>query len=192
MRLILKNRTKILFAETFERMIKTTPIDKIHIVDLCEECDTIPQTFYYHFHDKYELIAWIFLRDFSQTYDTNTPEYSISSIIDNLTNMSRRKLFYQKIYTDDSQNSINQYIQNFNLETAKVAVEAVFKTNLSKKQLYEIKYHSYGTMGLFKEWLNDDTFISITDLATFQYDHTPEFLKIAYQNFSFKNTKFIK
>lgn len=192
MRLILKNRTKILFAETFERMIKTTPINKIRIVDLCEECDTIPQTFYYHFHDKYELIAWIFLRDFSRTYDADTPEYSISSIIDNLTNMDKRKSFYQKTYTDDSQNSINQYIQTFNLETAKVAIETVFKTNLSKKQLYEIKYHSYGTMGLFKEWLNDDTFISITDLATFQYDHTPEFLKIAYQKFSFKDTKFIK
>jgi hypothetical protein len=188
----LKNRTKILFAETFERMIKTTPINKIRIVDLCEECDTIPQTFYYHFHDKYELIAWIFLRDFSRTYDADTPEYSISSIIDNLTNMDKRKSFYQKTYTDDSQNSINQYIQTFNLETAKVAIETVFKTNLSKKQLYEIKYHSYGTMGLFKEWLNDDTFISITDLATFQYDHTPEFLKIAYQKFSFKDTKFIK
>ncbi|KRL44774.1 transcriptional regulator, tetR family protein [Companilactobacillus mindensis DSM 14500] len=192
MRLILKNRTKILFAETFERMIKTTPIDKIRIVDLCKKCNTIPQTFYYHFHDKYELIAWIFLRDFSRTYDADTPEYSISSIVDNLTNMNKLRSFYQKTYTDDSQNSINQYIQKFNLETAKIAVETVFKTSLSRKQLYEIKYHSYGTMGLFKEWLDDDTFISITDLATFQYDHTPEFLKIAYQNFSFKDTKFVK
>ena len=192
MRLILKNRTKILFAETFERMIKTTPIDKIRIVDLCKECDMIPQTFYYHFHDKYELTAWMFLRDFSQTYGTNNPEYSISSIVDNLTNINKRKSFYKKTYTDDSQNSINQYIQKFNVESAKTAVESVFNTELSKKQLYEINYHSYGTMGLFKEWLNNDKFISITDLATFQYDHTPEFLTIAYQNFSFKDTKFIK
>lgn len=42
-------------------------------------------------------------------------------------------------------------------------------------------------MGLFNEWLNNLSSITIEELATFQYQHTPEFLKVAYQNYSFRN-----
>ena len=64
----LKNQTKLLFAQKLEEMLQTIPMDKIRIIDLCKRCETIPQTFYYHFHDKYELVAWIFLYDFSKVY----------------------------------------------------------------------------------------------------------------------------
>lgn len=185
----LKNQTKLLFAHELEQMLKTIPIDKIRIVDLCKRCNTIPQTFYYHFHDKYELVAWIFLNDFSKIYGDDTPEYSISSIIRNLEQMAKRKTFYQRTYTDHSQNSINQYIQKFNVASAKIAVESVYQKDTTTKQIHEIKYHSYGSMGLFKEWLNNESSITVPELATFQYNHTPDFLRIAYQNYSFKNSK---
>lgn len=58
----LKNQTKLLFAQELEQMLKVMPMEKIRIVDLCKRCGTITQTFYYHFHDKYELVAWIFGR----------------------------------------------------------------------------------------------------------------------------------
>lgn len=185
----LKNQTKLLFAHELEQMLKAIPIDKIRIVDLCKRCNTIPQTFYYHFHDKYELVAWIFLNDFSKIYGDDTPEYSISSIIRNLEQMAKRKTFYQRTYTDHSQNSINQYIQKFNVASAKIAVESVYQKDTTTEQIYEIKYHSYGSMGLFKEWLNSESSITIPELATLQYNHTPDFLRIAYQNYSFKNSK---
>ncbi|MDT6951564.1 TetR/AcrR family transcriptional regulator C-terminal domain-containing protein [Companilactobacillus alimentarius] len=182
-----KNQTKLLFAKQLEEMLKTIPMDKIRIVDLCKRCNTIPQTFYYHFHDKYELIAWIFLYDFSRTYINKELEYSINSIVDNLKQMNKRRIFYQKTYTQRSQNSIDQYIQKFNVQSATDAVEDYFKKPLSFEQLIEIKYHSYGMMGLFQEWITDDSSISIEQLASFQYEHTPDFLRKAYQNYSFKH-----
>lgn len=185
----IKNQTKLLFAQKLEEMLNTIPMDKIRIVDLCKRCNTIPQTFYYHFHDKYELVAWVFLYDFSTIYGDKKPDYSVESIIRNLKQMEQRKLFYQKTYTDHSQNSINQYIQKFNIASAKTAIESYYQTKLTSAQENEIKYHSYGTMGLFQEWLTNQSSISLTELAKFQYAHTPEFLKIAYQNYAFKNSK---
>ena len=35
-----------------------------------------PQTFYYHFHDKNDLAAWVFLHDFAYIVDDAEPEYS--------------------------------------------------------------------------------------------------------------------
>lgn len=183
----LKNQTKLLFAEELEQMLKTMPMDKIRVVELCKRCGTIPQTFYYYFHDKYELVAWIFLFDFSKVYGDKKPEYSVTSIEQSLDQMNQRRLFYQGAFTEYSQNSIDQYTQKFNVKTAIIAVESYFKRAISKQQLLAIKYHSYGSMGLFKEWLADDTVVTIEDLADFQYQHTPDFLRVAYQNYSFKN-----
>ncbi|WP_201307654.1 TetR/AcrR family transcriptional regulator C-terminal domain-containing protein [Companilactobacillus farciminis] len=182
----LKNQTKLLFARELEEMLKTIPMDKIRIVDLCKRCNTIPQTFYYHFHDKYELVAWTFLYDFSKTYVSQVLEYSVESIVDNLKQMNQRRVFYQKTYTQHSQNSIDQYIQKFNIHSAIDAMKKYYQQPVTFDQLLEIKYHSYGMMGLFQEWINDKSTVSIEQLAQFQFDHTPDFLKIAYQNYSFK------
>lgn len=188
----LKNQTKLLFAQELEEMLKTIPMDKIRVVELCERCNTIPQTFYYHFHDKYELIAWVFLYDFSQIYADKTPEYSIESITKNLEQMNQRRSFYQKAFTEHSQNSINEYIQRFNVSSAVHAIETFTGKKATSNQLYAIKYHSYGSMGLFQEWLNQKLTITTHDLAVFQYDHTPNFLKDAYQHMPFKSSKIFK
>jgi len=185
----LKNQTKLLFAQELEEMLQTIPMDKIRVVELCERCNTIPQTFYYHFHDKYELVAWIFLYDFSKVYADKTPEYSIDSITRNLEQLNRRQLFYQRAFTEHSQNSINEYIQRFNVATAVQAIEEFTDEKVTPDQLYAIKYHSYGSMGLFQEWLNQKLTITAHDLATFQYEHTPDFLRDAYQHMSFKSSK---
>ncbi|MQS76783.1 TetR/AcrR family transcriptional regulator C-terminal domain-containing protein [Companilactobacillus halodurans] len=186
----LKNQTKLLFAKKFEEMLQTTPLDKLRVVDLCKECNTIPQTFYYHFHDKYELVAWIFINDFSLTYLKMGSKYSIESIIENLQQMEEHKLFYQKTYLGNYQNSINQYIQDFNIKTALAAIKAnTPEKEVSTEQVLAIKYHSYGMMGLFKEWLQDSKQVTIPQLAKFQYSHTPKFLTTAYQNYDFKCLK---
>ena len=187
----LKNQTKLLFAQKLEEMLQTIPMDKIRIIDLCKRCETIPQTFYYHFHDKYELVAWIFLYDFSKVYGDKSPEYSVESIIRSLEQMDKRRNFYQQTFTEHSQNSINEYIQQFNVFTATQAIESFTNEKITSSQLYEIKYHSYGSMGLFREWLMKKSSITISELAEFQYDHTPELLKKAYQNTSFDSSKIL-
>lgn len=90
----LKNQTKLLFANQLEQMLIDTPMDKIRVVDLCKRCGTIPQTFYYHFHDKYELVAWAFLKDFSSIYIDQDNNYSVESITENLVQMKRHGKFY--------------------------------------------------------------------------------------------------
>lgn len=62
----MKNNTKQLFAKTLEEMLLTTPFDKIRVTTLCKNCSAAPQTFYNHFRDKYDLVAWIFEQDFKK------------------------------------------------------------------------------------------------------------------------------
>ncbi|MDT6980597.1 hypothetical protein [Levilactobacillus zymae] len=48
-----------------------------------------------------------------------------------------------------------------------------------------IRYHQYGVMGLFKDWIFERLDMSRSQLAEFQYQQTPDFLKRALSQQSF-------
>ena len=50
--------TKEALGNALKKMLSVKPIDKITVKDLVEECGVNRQTFYYHFHDIYELLEW--------------------------------------------------------------------------------------------------------------------------------------
>lgn len=192
-RMTLKNQTKLLFAKKIEEMLESMSLEQVRIVELCKRVGTIPQTFYYHFRDKYELVAWIFLYDFSVVYGDRSPNYTKNRIIENLKQIEKRRTFYLKAYMDQSQNSINRYIQNFNVQTAITTVKnSRDGEEPTEMEINQIKYHSYGMMGLFAEWLAGTSKLTIEKLAEFQYECTPDFLKQAYKEHPFQRSKLFK
>jgi probable dihydroxyacetone kinase regulator len=54
------NITKRALAASLKRLMKTKSLAKISVRDIVEDCGLNRQTFYYHFHDKYELVNWIY------------------------------------------------------------------------------------------------------------------------------------
>ena len=50
--------TKYALAQSLRKLLKERPLDKITVKDLVEDCGVNRQTFYYHFQDIYDLIAW--------------------------------------------------------------------------------------------------------------------------------------
>lgn len=54
------NRTKEMLAESLMKLLARRTLDKITIQDIVDDCGYNRQTFYYHFHDIYDLIDWIF------------------------------------------------------------------------------------------------------------------------------------
>jgi len=52
--------TKRALADSFEKLLSRRGFDKITVKDIVEDCGVNRQTFYYHFHDIYDLIEWIF------------------------------------------------------------------------------------------------------------------------------------
>ena len=53
-----RKTTKEILAESFRELAETYPVDKITIQEIVDNCDYSPATFYRHFKDKYDLIAW--------------------------------------------------------------------------------------------------------------------------------------
>ena len=49
--------------------MKKKPLDKIRITEICQAAEIERSTFYYHFEDKYELVAWIFFQSAEATVE---------------------------------------------------------------------------------------------------------------------------
>lgn len=191
----LRDRTKNLFADEMEEMLKTTPLEDIRVIELCKRCGATPPAFYYHFRDKYELAAWIFLRDYMVIlwgYSIMPKENAFTLTIDHLKDnnkadqLEEKRAFYQKALSGTPQSYVMNYIQDFHIRLAKDAMERhTGSDTLTQEQLLQIQYHSYGILGILNEWLREDLPISTEELARFNYEHTPDFLQDAFRDYPY-------
>ena len=58
--MIIQQTTKDLLAESLKELSRFKAVDKITIKELTQNCGLTSPTFYNHFHDKYDLMAWIY------------------------------------------------------------------------------------------------------------------------------------
>ena len=60
-------RTKLWIADKMKKIMAKKSLDKIRVTEICREAEIERPTFYYHFKDKYDLVAWIFFNDAFKT-----------------------------------------------------------------------------------------------------------------------------
>lgn len=69
-----KNRTKELLADSLYEIAGHKSFDKIKIQDIVSNCGMSSSTFYRHFRDKYELIAWIYEQKCIEIFQNHDPD----------------------------------------------------------------------------------------------------------------------
>ncbi|MBR0093463.1 MAG: TetR family transcriptional regulator, partial [Lachnospiraceae bacterium] len=98
-------RTKLWIAGKTKALMRTKSIDKIRITEICRAAEIERSTFYYHFKDKYDLVAWIF---FYGAFKTDI--ISVKSSAKAMNRMRKDFIFYKRAYEDTSQNPLWQYM----------------------------------------------------------------------------------
>ena len=58
--IIIRKSTKEILAESLQELAFTKSVEKITIKEITQNCGVTATTFYNHFADKYELLAWIY------------------------------------------------------------------------------------------------------------------------------------
>ena len=67
--------TKRALAGSFRKLLSKRGLDKITVKDIVEDCGVNRQTFYYHFHDIYDLLEWV-LKDTAEKLLSQEADYS--------------------------------------------------------------------------------------------------------------------
>ena len=61
--------TKNALAASLKKLLNRKTLNKITVKDITDDCGVNRQTFYYHFHDVYELVEWIFIHELEKYTD---------------------------------------------------------------------------------------------------------------------------
>lgn len=70
--------TKRAIAASLKQRMEHTPLERITVTDICEDCDLNRKSFYYHFLNKYELVIWIFEEEIGRPIRQNVASNSVS------------------------------------------------------------------------------------------------------------------
>lgn len=134
------DETKLKLADAFRQCMATKPIDKISVKGLVELCDINRQTFYYHFHDLYDLAKWMYLRDLKEALakcsKCTTWEEGLRTLISHLDKDSQ---YHLSIY---SSGSYHQHLRREFLDSLTESLEPTFKPMFDKLG-YDSDYRAF-------------------------------------------------
>ena len=168
-------RTKLWIAEAMKRLLVKKPLEKIFVTEICHEAEIERPTFYYHFQDKYDLMAWIFCQRALQT-----DVLSIKSAAEALNNMRQDYYFYKRAYEDNSQSPMWSYMHEYFVKryTGLACQKAGKELDMQTK--FSIRLYCYGTLGTTREWLLNDNITPAQSLVEMMFQSMPEKLKKLY------------
>lgn len=185
--MIERKSTKNLFAESFRELSTNKPADKITVKEICKNCGLTAPTFYNHFRDKYDLIAWIYSTRAEEIMNKiDIADYKLKdSIRDVIKYFFDNKDFLKNLLMNTSgQNSFINYISQFH---AKILSDYIKRNKKIKTLPPEIeilvKVYCYGTVCTLCEILLKPVVLSTDKLVKIFADAIPEPLK----NFIFPN-----
>lgn len=159
-----------------KRLMERKSIDKIRVSEICAEAEIARPTFYYHFQDKYDLVAWIF---FTAAFTTDV--LSVESAAESMNKMRADFIFYKRAYEDTSQNALWRYmVEYFVCRYEDEARRALGTETLDTQMRYSIRLYCYGTVGMTREWLLNDNITPARTVVEMMFASMPESLRAVY------------
>lgn len=163
-------RTKLWIANTMRELMKQKSIDKIRVAEICKAAEIQRPTFYYHFRDKYDLVAWMFCED---AYGTDIT--SVASAAAGMNKMKQEILFYKRAYEDSSQNALWHYmLEYFVLRYTELVREKTGSEVLDPQLAYSIRFYCMGSVGMTQEWVLHDNITSAETVVQMMFRSMPE------------------
>ncbi len=176
-----RKTTKEILAESFRELAHTKPVDKITIQDITDNCDYSPATFYRHFHDKYDLIAW----DYAQSASAITAPLSTEGctwremLQASCDYFSSRKEYIRNLLQHTSgHDSFVRYLADTNIQLLSEIITAQLGQKIIPQDLLLcLKVYCYGAVLLTCEWILGDLEISQEHLVDVYENSLPEPLR---------------
>lgn len=170
-------KTKLALVAALRKQLTKKPLSKVTISDITSDAGVNRMTFYYHFHDIYELVEWafrnqIFAATFEKTYTTDNWQEGALEVLNILL---ENKSFVMNVYHSLSREQIETNLLSGIRET--VVLPLVEQLNAAgipqEDQTFIIYFYMYGCLGSMLEWVDHD----MKESPTLIVDHFVRLIK---------------
>ena len=152
------DRTKEALVEALNRLLLTRSIDKITISDIADECGVNRMTFYYHFRDIYDCLAWAAEREawkaLSDCRDYDTWDRGFLSILEHAW---AKKPYVMSLYRSLSRGELERFLYAYvsGLVQPVILREASGMDISEKDLLFIANFYKYPFVGIFLTWISE-------------------------------------
>lgn len=183
----MKRKTaKEILAESFRELSENTPVDRITVKEIAENSGYSIATFYRHFRDKYDLIAWDYSRDLEKIMDPFGKDRSRwKEILSGTAEYySRHKSYLANLLLHTSgYDSFLRYMTEIHVESLTSCLKqpaapqpAAVQTADKTAEMY-VRIYCMGTVGFTCEWILGKHDLTTTELAEIYQKALPEALR---------------
>lgn len=147
--------TEKALAASLKKLLEKKTLNKITVKDITDDCGVNRQTFYYHFHDVYDLVEWIFTQDAMQyTQDLETKPWNdvITTIMDDLL---QEKSFIMNAYYSLNRRQLEEFLRKL----MEPAVRDVIRGFAEGRRLAEedleflVEFQTLQLVAVITEWI---------------------------------------
>lgn len=103
-------KTEYRLAECLRNLMSTTPLDTISVTTLTKNCKINRQTFYYHFHDIYDLLTLVYLNEKIKGIEETTNVKEMVKVIFEYYN--ENKFFIDASLSSAGKSLVQEFIYN--------------------------------------------------------------------------------
>ncbi len=154
-------QTKRAIAEPFKKLLSKRGLKKITVRDIVEDCGVNRQTFYYHFHDVYDLMEWIF-QDTADTLLSEPRDYrdwseGLRAVTDFL---RQNRVLVHNAYHSVSHKAVANYIKRtlrpYMLRVVQTEAEHMQPPAAPEDIDFVTDLLTLSRVGIFNEWIEDE------------------------------------
>lgn len=151
--------TKQSIRASLMRLLNERPLDKITVKDIVEDCGINRNTFYYHFHDIYELLEDIFEWEAQKVFQQSEEKISWQEGLIQATRfaMENKRGIYH-IYNSVNRDQLERYLFRVTKDMVEKVVrqEAKGLTVRDRDISYISTFYKHAVVGMVLEWLQRD------------------------------------
>lgn len=153
------NKTKHAIKEALMKLLNDRPFDKISVKDLVDACGISRNTFYYHYHDVYEVLEDIFEEETRKTIGAADSwdlwEDGILQAVEFALN-NRRAVYhvYHSLNREELERYLHRVAGSLAHEFVRQQAEDLNANEIDIKLLSV--FYKHGVVGIFLEWLDNN------------------------------------
>ena len=151
-------KTERQLADSMKKLLTRKTLDRITVRDITDDCGVNRQTFYYHFHDVYDLVEWMF-RQAAEMYMTEGPEdmnwQELTERI--IRSFLEEKSFIMNTYYSLDRRQLDRFLGQFltpAVSTMAVNLRDSLEIDISEEdQDMVVRVITYSVIGNLAEWI---------------------------------------
>ncbi len=162
------NFTERAIVETLNEMLKKYPIDKITVKDLTEACGISRNTFYYHFHDIYDVLTKSFLEEVDAILEAHGDDDSWEMTFEEgLSFLYENKAAIDHLYKTMDRDSLTRFLNEVVYHNTRDVVEIETGKGVYKDKTISLAadFYKNALLGAILGWIDNDMKESPKELA---------------------------